>query len=75
MRGKSCTSSKVRIHAKNITNKRYITLVYRYINGDAAGNPILNVTEDYTPTLGKEGVATPFYGNPRQVFVSFGLNV
>jgi len=22
----------------------------------------------YVPTLGKEGIATAFYGNPRQVF-------
>jgi len=25
------------------------------------------------PSLGREGVVTAFYGNPRQVFVSFGL--
>jgi iron complex outermembrane receptor protein len=24
------------------------------------------------PTLGTEGVLTAFYGNPRQVFLSFG---
>lgn len=27
-----------------------------------------------TPTLGKEGTLTAFYGNPRQVFVSATLN-
>jgi iron complex outermembrane receptor protein len=25
------------------------------------------------PSLGREGVVTAFYGNPRQVFVSFGV--
>ena len=32
----------------------------------AGGNPI--------PSLGREGVATAFYGNPRQVFLSLGFN-
>ena len=30
-------------------------------------------TGGVTPTLGKEGVATAFYGNPRQVFGTFSL--
>jgi iron complex outermembrane receptor protein len=25
------------------------------------------------PSLGKEGVVTTFYGNPRQIFASFGV--
>ena len=32
------------------------------------------VTGNYIPTLGNEGVLTAFYGNPRQVFLTVGLN-
>jgi iron complex outermembrane receptor protein len=61
------------IHGKNLTNKHYKTAGYQYIRTDIAGNPInlLNVAVPngpYVPTLGKEGIATAFYGNPRQVF-------
>ena len=33
-----------------------------------------NAQGNLIPALGKEGVLTVFYGNPRQVFVSVGLN-
>ena len=66
------------LHGKNLTNKRYITAGYpflrqnpytgEYILNNAAGTPGIN------STLGLEGVLTAFYGNPRQVFVSFGVN-
>ncbi len=61
------------VHAKNITDKHYKTSGYQYIRTDLAGNPInlANVpvpNGPYVPTLGKEGIATAFYGNPRQVF-------
>ncbi|WP_336974630.1 TonB-dependent receptor [Sphingobium aromaticiconvertens] len=49
------------LHGKNLTDKRYITSGYNYQS--AAG----------TSTLGREGVLTAFYGNPRQVFVTAGL--
>ena len=61
------------IHGKNLTNKHYKTAGYQYIRADLAGNPI-NLANapvpngPYVPTLGKEGIATAFYGNPRQVF-------
>ncbi len=62
------------LHGKNLTDKRYVTSGYQFlatapdgtILRTAAGNPI--------PTLGKEGVATAFYGNPRQLFVTLGVN-
>ncbi|GGA55949.1 TonB-dependent receptor [Sphingomonas psychrolutea] len=61
------------VHAKNITNKIYKTAGYQYIRTDVAGNPIslTNVpvpNGPYVATLGKEGIATAFYGNPRQIF-------
>jgi iron complex outermembrane receptor protein len=58
------------VHGKNLTNKHYLTAGYQYINTTIAGVPILNSTGGYTPTLGKEGIATGFYGNPRQVLVT-----
>jgi len=62
----------VGVHGKNLTDRHYKTSGYQYINSTLAGTPILTATGGYTPTLGKEGVATAFYGNPRQVFVTFG---
>ncbi|MEP9359134.1 TonB-dependent receptor [Sphingomonas sp. KR3-1] len=61
------------IHGKNLTNEHYKTAGYQYINSTIAGVPILTPAGGYTPTLGKEGVATAFYGNPRQIFGSFSL--
>ncbi|HSI17603.1 MAG TPA: TonB-dependent receptor [Sphingomonas sp.] len=50
------------VHGKNLTDVHYKIGGYQYISTSAAG---VN-----TPTLGKEGIATAFYGNPRQVFVT-----
>ena len=55
------------VHGKNLTDVRYKTSGYQYINATLAGAPILNAAGGYTSTLGKEGIATAFYGNPRQV--------
>ncbi|RYD67390.1 MAG: TonB-dependent receptor [Sphingomonadales bacterium] len=54
------------IHGKNLANKKYITSGYNYLSY----NPATNV---YSSTLGLEGVATAFYGNPRQVFGTFSV--
>jgi iron complex outermembrane receptor protein len=51
------------LHGKNLTNKHYKTAGYQYIGLNASGG--------YIPTLGKEGVATAFYGNPRQILATF----
>ncbi len=61
----------VGIHGKNLTDVRYKTSGYQYIASTIGGVPILNAAGGYTPTLGKEGIATAFYGNPRQVLASF----
>jgi iron complex outermembrane receptor protein len=67
------------IHAKNIGDIRYKTAGYQYIKTDLAGTPLtaanVPITNGtgYVPTLGKEGIATAFYGNPRQVFGTFSL--
>ena len=58
----------VGIYGKNLTDKRYKTSGYQYISSTIAGVPILNAAGGYTSTLGREGIATAFYGNPRQIF-------
>jgi iron complex outermembrane receptor protein len=58
------------IHAKNLTNKHYKTAGYQYIRSFIDGTPNLN-NGAYVPTLGKEGIATAFYGNPRQILATF----
>ncbi len=61
------------VHAKNLTDVRYKTAGYQYIASTIAGVPILTPAGGYTPTLGKEGIATAFYGNPRQIFATVGI--
>jgi iron complex outermembrane recepter protein len=51
------------VYGRNLTDKKYKTSGYQYLGVNAQGG--------YVPTLGKEGIATAFYGNPRQVFASF----
>jgi len=58
------------LHGKNLTNKHYKTSGYQYIKAGLDGVPILT-NGKYVPTLGKEGVATAFYGNPRQILATF----
>ncbi|MGW8201144.1 TonB-dependent receptor [Sphingomonas bisphenolicum] len=46
------------LHGKNLTDKQYITSGYNYQSATGVS------------TLGREGVLTAFYGNPRQLFVT-----
>ena len=63
------------LHAKNITDKQYITSGYQFLSvNPVTGVPNVNpVTGNVIPSLGREGVVTTFYGNPRQVFLSLGV--
>jgi iron complex outermembrane receptor protein len=72
----------VGLHAKNILDKQYITSGYQFLNvNPVTGVPILSATRTspvfnqagIASSLGREGVATAFYGNPRQVFLSLGV--
>jgi iron complex outermembrane receptor protein len=72
----------VGLHAKNITNKRYITSGYQFLTvNPVTGVPVLSVTPTspvfnqpgVAPSLGREGVVTAFYGNPRQLFATFAV--
>ena len=58
------------INAKNILDKQYITSGYQFLATAPDGTPTRNAAGNLIPTLGTEGVATAFYGNPRQVFVT-----
>jgi iron complex outermembrane receptor protein len=62
------------IHAKNIANKKYIASGYSYILSNPVTGALIPVNGQPVPTLGKTGVATAFYGNPRQVFLSAAVN-
>jgi iron complex outermembrane receptor protein len=70
------------LHGKNLTDKQYITSGYQFLNvNPVTGQPVLSVTPTspvfgqpgVAPSLGREGVVTAFYGNPRQVFLSLGV--
>ena len=65
----------VGLHAKNLTNKRYVVSGYNFLSENPdTGIYNHNAAGALIPTLGKEGVLTAYYGNPRQVFVTVGLN-
>jgi iron complex outermembrane receptor protein len=79
----------VGLHGKNLTDKRYIASGYQFLNvNPVTGEPVLAVTPflpggvpnpnfgkpGNVPSLGRQGVVTAFYGAPRQVFLSLGVN-
>ncbi|HET9398032.1 MAG TPA: TonB-dependent receptor, partial [Sphingomicrobium sp.] len=69
------------LHGKNLTNTKYKTAGYNFLfpnpyTGEFVGNgvapgPALG-TPGFDSALGREGVLTAFYGNPRQVFLTLG---
>ncbi|MEO5492390.1 MAG: TonB-dependent receptor [Sphingomonas sp.] len=66
------------IHGKNLTDVRYKIGGYQYLYGRADGSFTTSTgvsvpAGTYVNSLGKEGIATAFYGNPRQVFGTFSL--
>ena len=61
------------LHGKNLTDKEYRTSGYQFLAvNPVTGVPLRNAAGNVIPSLGREGVVTAFYGNPRQVFVSLG---
>ena len=61
------------LHGKNLTNKKYVVSGYNFLSQNPmTGEFILNAAGNPIPALGREGILTAFYGNPRQVFLSFG---
>ncbi|HEX4737973.1 MAG TPA: TonB-dependent receptor [Allosphingosinicella sp.] len=63
------------LHAKNLTDVHYKTSGYTFMAADPVTGVLLHDAKgNLISSLGKEGVLTVFYGNPRQLFVTFGLN-
>jgi len=64
------------LHGRNLTDKRYITSGYNFLrqNPDTGAFVLANGQPGLSSTLGNQGVLTAYYGNPRQVFVSVGMN-
>jgi iron complex outermembrane receptor protein len=63
------------LHAKNILDEQYITSGYQFlVVNPVTGVPTLTASGNPIPSLGREGIATAFYGNPRQVFLTLGIN-
>jgi iron complex outermembrane receptor protein len=63
------------LHGKNLANKKYIVAGYNFLaQNPFTGDFLLNGAGQPIPTLGKTGVLTAYYGNPRQVFLSAAVN-
>jgi iron complex outermembrane receptor protein len=61
----------VGLHGKNLLDKEYKTSGYTFVAANATTGAIINNAAGFpTPSLGREGTLTAFYGNPRQVFVT-----
>ena len=70
---KSNGGVSIGLHGKNLTNKEYRTSGYQFLAvNPVTGVPLRNGAGNVIPSLGREGVVTAFYGNPRQVFLSLG---
>lgn len=61
------------LHAKNLFDKEYITSGYQFLSVAPDGTPLRTGAGNVIPTLGREGIVTAFYGNPRQVFATAGF--
>ena len=59
------------VFGKNLTNKKYKTSGYTFLAANATTGVLVT---PFASALGKEGVLTAFYGNPRQVFVTATVN-
>ena len=66
----------VGLHGKNLTDKKYIVGGYNFLlQNPYSGDFILPTGQPgQFSAVGLEGVLTAFYGNPRTVFLSLGVN-
>ena len=70
---KSNGGVSIGLHGKNLLDKQYRTSGYQFLAvNPVTGVPLRNAAGNVIPSLGREGVVTAFYGNPRQVFLSLG---
>ena len=74
----------VGLHGKNLTNKKYVTAGYNFMNVNPyTGDYIRNGATPgaafgvpgFEAALGREGVLTAYYGNPRQIFMTVGYKL
>ena len=66
---------EIGLHGKNLANKKYIIGGYNFLlQNPYTGAYILNGAGNPIPTLGRTGVLTSYYGNPRQIFLSAAVN-
>jgi iron complex outermembrane recepter protein len=63
----------VGLHAKNLLDKQYITSGYQFLSVAADGTPLRTGSGALISSLGREGVVTGFYGNPRQLYLTAGF--
>ncbi len=64
----------VGVHGRNLTNRRYIVSGYNFLSTNPdTGDFNRTGTGALIPTLGREGILTAYYGNPRQVFATVGV--
>ena len=65
------------LHAKNLTNKRYLSAGYNFLRQNPfSGDFILpSGAPGISSALGREGVLTGYYGNPRQIFFTLGYKL
>jgi iron complex outermembrane receptor protein len=63
------------LHGKNLLDKQYKTSGYTFLAADPVTGQLRRTPAGgFISGTGREGTLTAFYGNPRQVFVSFGVN-
>jgi iron complex outermembrane receptor protein len=66
---------EIGLHAKNLLNKKYIVSGYNFLlQNPITGAYILGANGNPIPALGKTGILTAYYGNPRQIFLSAAIN-
>lgn len=63
------------VFGKNLTDKKYVTSGYTYMAADATtGDLLTRANGTLIPVLGKEGILSGFYGNPRQIMATATFN-
>lgn len=66
---------EIGLHAKNLANKKYIVSGYNFlVQNPFTGAFILGANGLPIPALGRTGVLTAYYGNPRQIFLTGAIN-
>jgi iron complex outermembrane receptor protein len=66
----------VGLHGKNLANKRYVVAGYNFLSANPyTGEYLTTPGGDPIAALGKEGVLTAYYGNPRQILFTVGYKL